>query len=128
MFCWSPAKTITRTPWSRLLAAGADLNRVFRVDGIKTKSGKPAPFSMAHYEAMEQELESRPNVRAVVIDPAGAYIGKSGVDDHKDSELRSLLDPMGELAARQRVTIFLVKHLIKGATIKAVHKVSGSAG
>jgi hypothetical protein len=112
----------------RLLSAGADLHRIFRVDGITGKSGKVLPFSLAHYERMEEELRARPGVRLVIIDPAGAYIGKAGVDDYKDSELRSLLDPMAELAARCRVTILIVKHLVKGATAKAIHKVAGSAG
>lgn len=112
----------------RLLAAGADLSRVRKVDGIKTSDGRPAPFSCAHYQKLQEELADRPGVRLVVIDPAGAYIGRAGVDDHKDSELRSLLDPMAELAAKQRVTIIIVKHLNKSVTAKAVHKVSGSTG
>ncbi len=112
----------------RLLSAGADLKRVFRVDGIRGKTGETTPLSMAYYEAMEKELEARPGVRLVVIDPAGAYIGRAGIDDHKDSELRALLGPLSEVAARRRVTIIIVKHLVKGATTKAVHKVGGSAG
>jgi AAA domain len=112
----------------RLLSAGADLTRVLRVDGIRGKTGETTPFSMAYYEAMERELEARPGVRLVVIDPAGAYIGRAGIDDHKDSELRALLGPLSEVAARRRTTIIIVKHLVKGATTKAVHKVGGSAG
>jgi hypothetical protein len=112
----------------RLLAADADRKRVFKLDGVRGDDGKVLPFSLAHYEAMERELEARPDIRLVVIDPAGAYIGRAGINDHKDSELRSLLDPMAELAARRRVTIILVKHLNKGASPKAVHKVSGSTG
>jgi hypothetical protein len=112
----------------RLLSAGADLLRIHRVDGITKEDGKPAPFTLAHYAEMEAELTKRPDIRLVVIDPAGAYIGKTGVDDHKDSDLRGLLGPMAELAARRRVTIVLVKHLIKGATAKAVHKVDGGVG
>jgi hypothetical protein len=112
----------------RLLSAGADLRRVFHVEGVRDKDGKVLPFSLAHYEQLEAELARRPEVRLVVIDPAGAYVGKSGVVDHRDSELRSLLGPLSELAARRQVTILLVKHVVKGATAKAVHKVSGSAG
>jgi hypothetical protein len=112
----------------RLLAGGADLGRIFHVRGSKGKDGNITPFSLAEYQQMEEELRRRPDVRLVVIDPAGAYVGRTGVDDHKDSELRSLLDPMAELAARRRVTIGLVKHLNKGATAKAVYKVSGGAG
>jgi hypothetical protein len=112
----------------RLLAAQADLSRCHVVDGVPDASGKVAPFSMAHFEAMEQELRKRPNVRLVVIDPAGAFVGRTGVDDHKDSELRALLGPLAEVAANCGVTILIVKHFIKGATAKAVHKVSGGVG
>lgn len=112
----------------RLLSAGADLARIHKVDGIRGKQGRTEPFSLSHYQSMEAELQARPNIRLVVIDPAGAYVGRSGVDDYNDSELRSLLGPMAELAARRQVTMVLVKHLVKGATAKAVHKVGGSAG
>lgn len=73
-------------------------------------------------------MTHRPNVRLIIIDPAGSYIGRTGVNENRDAELRSLLDPMAELAARRRVTIILVKHLNKGAGSKAVHRVSGSVG
>jgi hypothetical protein len=112
----------------RLLSCGADLSRVHRIDGLENEGGPPMPFSLAHYQQLDQELAARPAVRLVIIDPAGAYIGRSGVDDHKDSELRSLLGPLSDLAAKRRVTIVLVKHLSKGATAKAVHKVGGSTG
>jgi RecA-family ATPase len=111
----------------RPMSAGADLSRVFQVEGIKTKDAKAAPFSLAHYERVAEELQERPNVRFVVIDPAGAFIDR-GVDDHKDSEPRALLGPLSTLAAMCRVSILLVKHLGKGVTPKAVHKVNGSVG
>lgn len=112
----------------RFLAAGGDRQRAHRVDGTEVEDGKTTHFSLAHYLQLEVELRRRPSVRLVVIDPAGAYIGAAGVDDHKDSELRSLLGPLAELAAQYRVTVLLVKHLNKGLTSKAVHKVGGSAG
>jgi RecA-family ATPase len=112
----------------RLMSADADLTRVYRVDGVELADGKKAQFSLIHYEAIEAELERRPEVKLVVIDPAGAFIGRSGIDDHKDSELRALLGPLTELAARRAVTMILVKHLNKGASAKAIHKVGGSTG
>jgi hypothetical protein len=112
----------------RLLAAGADRNHTHQVEGIRGKDGKLVPFNLAYFQALERELENRPEVRLVVIDPAGAYVGSTGVDDYKDSELRALLGPLAEMAARRRVCIILIKHLIKGTAAKAVHKVSGSAG
>jgi hypothetical protein len=110
----------------RLLAAGADLGRIHRVNGLQPEKDKPTDFSLAHYLELENELKARPGVRLVVIDPAGAYVGRTGVDDHKDSALRSLLGPLSELAARCRVTIVLIKHVNKGVTAKAVDRVTGS--
>jgi hypothetical protein len=112
----------------RLLTAKANLSRCHSVDGVRDASGKVAPFSMAHFQAMEQELKKRPDVRLVVIDSTGAFVGRTGVDDHKDSELRALLGPLAEVAANRGVTILIVKHFSKGATAKAVHKVSGGVG
>src|SRR5262249_17458558 len=66
--------------------------------------------------------------RLVVIDPAGAYVGRAGVDEHKDADLRTLLGPLAELAARRHVTIVLIKHLNKGATAKAIHRAGGAVG
>ena len=36
----------------RLLAAGADLTKVFRVDGIRGEDGQILPFNMAYFEAL----------------------------------------------------------------------------
>jgi putative DNA primase/helicase len=112
----------------RLLSAGADLARIHKVDGIPGPNGTVQPFSLDYYAVVKEELKQRPDVRLVVIDPAVAYVGKAKVDDHRDSELRALLGPLGELAAECRVTIVLVMHFNKAGVKKAVHKVSGSAG
>jgi hypothetical protein len=41
------------TVMPRLLALDADLSKIHRVDGVPTKKGKPAPFSLAHYESVK---------------------------------------------------------------------------
>jgi hypothetical protein len=112
----------------RLLSAGADLRRVHKIDGIRNEKGGVEPFNLAYYKCLERELELRPDVKLVIIDPAGAYVGQAGVDDYKESELRALLAPLYELAARRQVTILLVKHFHKGANPKAAYKVGGSVG
>jgi hypothetical protein len=110
----------------RLRAAGADMSRIHQVEGVRNRKGKVLPFNLACYQMLEQELERRPEVRLVIIDPAGAYIGR--IDDHKDSELRGLLAPLAVLAAKKRVCIILVKHLNKGVSLSAVHRINGSVG
>jgi hypothetical protein len=112
----------------RLIAMGADLARCRRVDGSIGPDGKVAPFSLLHFNNVEAELTRRPEVRLIVIDPAGAYIGNTGIDDHKDSQLRALLGPLAEVAARRAVCVVLVKHLNRNTAVKAVNRVMGSAG
>src|SRR5262249_41954442 len=104
-------------------------SRVEQVDALRGDDGKVLPFCLAHYEALERKLEECPQIRFVVIDPAGAYVSSSGVDDHKDSELRALLGPLAQLSARRQVSMVLVKHLNKTTSAaSAAHKVSGSVG
>lgn len=111
----------------RLMSAGADLRRVHRVDGIEVEDGRPGVFTLAHLDRMECELGRRPGVRLVIIDPVGGYVGRAGMDDNREAELRAVLDPLAELAARRSVLVVLVKHLSKDQSRKAAQRVGGSA-
>ncbi len=115
-----PADTIK----PRLLAAGADMRKIHVVNGVALAGGKVGRFSLAAFQALEEELIERPEIKLVVIDPVAGFIG--GRDDHKDSELRELLGPLGEVVARCHATVFLIKHLNKGDSRKAVERVGGS--
>jgi hypothetical protein len=114
----------------RLEAAGADPTRVHLVEGVVrgyTGSGasKTGIFSLQEdLEALETELMRIGNVAAVVIDPVAAYLGKT--DSHKNAEVRGLLAPLCELAARQRVAVIAISHLSKMAGAKALMRVIGS--
>src|SRR5262249_4897208 len=47
----------------RLLAAGADCDKVHFVEGVKVKDGKPQPFTLAHFKALDAELRRHPEVK-----------------------------------------------------------------
>jgi hypothetical protein len=111
----------------RLLALGADVRRVHTLEGVEGPDGKKQGFTLARVGELERFLKEHPEVKLVTVDPAGAYLGK-GVDDHRDSELRALLGPLAQLAAKYGVTIILVKHFSKAPTAKAVQKVGGGVG
>ena len=63
--------------------------------------------------ALEQAIERLRDCRLVVIDPVTAYLGDRH-DSHKAADVRGLLAPLGELAARHRVAVVAVSHLNKG--------------
>jgi KaiC/GvpD/RAD55 family RecA-like ATPase len=114
----------------RLEAAGADLARVHVIDGvIKGYTGngsrKDRTFSLEDdLQALEAKLVELGSVAAVVIDPITAYLGNT--DSHKNADVRALLAPLSELAARHNVAIIGVSHLSKAAGMQAIMRVNGS--
>ncbi len=114
----------------RLVAAGADTRRVHVIDAVissYTGNGEQGrrSFSLeSDLEALSQELRNRADVALVVIDPITAYLGST--DSHKNADIRALLAPLGDLAARHEVAIVGVSHLNKGSNTQALMRVSGS--
>ncbi|QDU19485.1 AAA family ATPase [Urbifossiella limnaea] len=117
-----------RTIVPRLLALGADLSKVYRIDGLKLTDGGVLDFDLSHAKQLREMVEKIGDVKLIVIDPAGAFVGRAGVDEHKDAELRSLLGPLSELANETGATVLMVKHLNKNVGVAAVQRVGGSAG
>jgi GTPase SAR1 family protein len=114
-----------------LLAEGADLARVGHIESVeKVVRGNRAvvQFGIEDLDALEAELQKRPNTKLIVIDPTISLVGRAGVNDFKDSELRKVLDPLSRLAERTGVTILLVAHTNKSQAQRAVDRIAGSAG
>jgi hypothetical protein len=106
-------------------AAGADVARITLLKGIEYESGKRRCFNLEHdLPALEQAIQARPDCRLVVIDPVSSYLGRN--DSHVNAEMRALLEPLTELAARYRVAVVIITHLAKGQNRKAIHAVIGS--
>lgn len=107
----------------RLKDHGADLKRIVAIEGI-TKQDRKFYFNLAKdLPALERTIEQTQNVQLVVIDPITAYCGF--VDSHKNAEVRGLLAPLAQLAAKHRVAVVGVSHLRKGEG-KALYRVLGS--
>ena len=114
----------------RLSAAGADLARIDVLKAVRQRhagdgSHYESMFSLQHDVALlEQEIAKRDNCRLVVIDPITAYLGRS--DSHRNSEMRALLAPLSELAARTGVAVLAVNHLNKMGQGPAIYRSMGS--
>jgi hypothetical protein len=74
---------------------------------------------------LEKSLERIRSARLIIIDPVSAYMGCS-TDSHKNSEVRSLLAPVSDLAEKYRVAIIVVTHLNKASGSKAIYRATGS--
>jgi hypothetical protein len=114
----------TVTP--RLLAAGADLDRVHIVEGIRDEKGRIRPFSLAYLDEMAAYLAAHPAIALVIIDPITGYIGRAGVKDHHDADVRTLLEPLADLANQRETTIMATKHLNKDEAKTLASRVGGS--
>lgn len=112
----------------RLLAADADLSRVFLVDGVRDKKGKLLPFSLAHIDRIAVTLERLKDVGLVLIDPVSAYLGGTNVNPGRDDEVRTLLEPLRLLGTRFNTLILMVKHFNKSTGPVARSRIADAAG
>jgi putative DNA primase/helicase len=110
----------------RLMASDADLDRVHILEGVRDQKGRLLPFSLAHLDPLAAFLRDHPGVRLVIIDPIAGFIGRAGVKDHHDTEVRTILEPLADLANRCATTILTVKHLNKDEAKTVASRVGGS--
>jgi putative DNA primase/helicase len=110
----------------RLKAAGTELSRVHVVSAVSTDDHKGRRlFNLQSDLAILEDAIARVgDVRLVIIDPVSSYLGK--VDSHKNAEVRTVLEPIGEMASRLRVAVVAVTHFSKGGGSSANHRIIGS--
>src|SRR5262249_35070709 len=111
----------------RLMAAGADLNRMHIVSAVGTEDGKSRrTFNLqSDLELLEREIKRMDDVRLVVIDPISSYLGPN-IDSHVNAAVRGVLEPIGETADRLRVAFLSITHPPKTIGIKAINRFIGS--
>jgi putative DNA primase/helicase len=63
------------------------------------------------------------DVVLVVVDPLTSYLGR--IDSHRTSDVRAVLEPLGEFAATTGVAVLLISHPPK-AVSTAINSVTGS--
>jgi hypothetical protein len=81
-------------------------------------------YTIADIDHLRTAIESIPDTRLVVIDPASAYLGEK--DGHRNDEIRGLLSPLSKLAEETNVAIVLVTHMSKGGGGRAMYRAMGS--
>jgi Bifunctional DNA primase/polymerase, N-terminal/AAA domain/Primase C terminal 1 (PriCT-1) len=119
-----PADTLV----PRLIAAGAHLERVHFLEASRlvTADGKNITrnVTLADLATIEDGLKLVNDVRLVIVDPVSAYLSGE-TDSHKNAEVRCLLAPLAELAAKRRISVVLITHLAKSGG-SALYRAIGS--
>ncbi len=110
----------------RLEAAGADLTRCYIVGAVRRPDGGPRAFSLQDdLTRLASVLDDIGDVALIDIDPITAYLGGE-INSHHNAEVRAVLAPFAELAARRRAAALAVSHLRKSIEGDAILQVSGS--
>ena len=116
----------------RLEIAGAALDRIRFLRSVcrhgNDGGAKSQEFKLADVEALADAVdtieEEGRTVRLVVIDPISAFLGD--IDGNSNGDVRGVLRPVADLAARRGVAIVGVSHLRKGLSPVAIYRVTGS--
>jgi putative DNA primase/helicase len=114
----------------RLIAAGAELDRVCSLPSVNNYENdmtKDVPVCLSRdLHQLDGMLTARRETRAVIFDPLSAYLGAK--DSHRDSDVREVLGPLCDLAAKHNVTIIGITHLSKNEGVSAMARFMGSTG
>lgn len=111
----------------RLIAAGANMERIYKVQAVATADGPDKKFSLQDdLEKLKRLCEQIGNVVLVIIDPASSYMG-GALDGRQNTQVRHVLDPLSKLAEDCDFAVLSITHFNKGTAAKAIHRVMDSA-
>jgi hypothetical protein len=119
----------TEDSWSqtiapRLVAAGADLDRVFHV-AVQEDDGRSVRLAVpVHTTLLGMEAEAN-EVALLVCDPLLSMLD-STVNDYRAAEVRAALEPLVAAAERHEFTILGLAHFTKSGASDPVDRIAGS--
>jgi DNA polymerase bacteriophage-type len=109
----------------RLIAAGADRERVFLLKKIR-RDNKERMFLLGEdLEELERMIAKTGDVRLITIDPITAYMG-SKLDSHRATDVRGQLGPLADLAERSDVSLSAITHPPKHTSQRSIDQFIGS--
>jgi len=98
----------------RLVAAGADRDRVHIAGMTKNPDGKARMFNLAtDLPLLLRKIDEVGNVVLVIIDPVSAYLGVGKVNNSSSTDVRGILAPLTKLAEEKKVSIIGIMHFNK---------------
>jgi hypothetical protein len=106
------------------MAAGADRDRVFRIDAV-TPEVLPEAVKLPDDLAELERIIRAEDVAMLLLDPLmGTVSGK--LDSHKDHDVRIALEPLARLASECTISIIGLIHVNKGQAADLLNRVMAS--
>lgn len=107
---------------------GVDLDRCHFITGVDTEHGT-RDFGPQDAEMITDYLKQCPDIKLVVIDPLGSFMGGAS-DMNAENQTRAVLKKLCETAQKTGTAIVVVAHLRKTTATdgEPIERVSGSVG
>lgn len=121
---WSGEDDAADTLVPRLLAMGADVERVHLITGTVDDNGRRRGFDPSVDIPVLERALLRVNPRLLILDPISSAV--SG-DSHQNTEVRRSLQPVVDLAGRLGCAVLGITHFTKGTAGRdPLERVTGS--
>jgi putative DNA primase/helicase len=114
---FSAEDDIEDTVVPRLVAAGADLNKVEIVGMTKNAHGERMFNLATDLELLRLKIEEFGDVVLVIIDPVSAYLGVGKINNSSTTDVRAVLAPLTRLAEEKKISVIGVMHFNKKADV-----------
>jgi hypothetical protein len=108
----------------RLVAAGADLDKVFRVN-VVSPEGLEGTLSLPEDTKQLEELIREHGVALIILDPLLSVVNAK-LDTHKDAEVRRGLEPIVQIAHDTRSSLIGLIHVNKSNEGDLMNRLMGS--
>lgn len=121
---WTCEDGVADTIIPRLIAAGANMERVFVLTGTE-ENGRQRAFNPAKdLERLMQRVAEIGNVSLIIVDPILQVVGG---DSHKNAEVRRALEPLVAFAEDHGIAILGITHVNKRSKGKdLIDRITGS--
>jgi putative DNA primase/helicase len=134
---WSPAGSVLmvgsedrlrHTLVPRLMAAGADMNRVEFLRIVTTADGKRRGLDLTQdIERIRATLMAHPDIVLMVFDPISQFLGIK-IDSHNNTMVRAALGPLTDLLDECEVAALGITHTAKAKGGAVQNAAIGSVG
>lgn len=129
----------------RLVANQANLNAIHFPTGVTTRKNRDESktqtqaneddpndteeeyWNLLHLPALENCLNEKKDIRLIVIDPMGSYVGGT-TEVSVDNKIRDVLIPLHNLAQERKIAVLLVCHVGKSKRENADQNILGGTG
>lgn len=109
----------------RLMANGANLKKVFKIDGILDKKGHVFYIDLnQHLPQLEEFIKTFPDLQALIIDPITDFMGD--INANSNTEVRNFLNKLAKLASKYNFALICLTHLNKGNSPDIQSKMLGA--